>query len=82
MDLADTISETNIELRPLAADPDWRLHRYPAKQILRALNGVLQQAGHDTVSPENLARRLETSEIPDEMRNWLSDVNASISRRS
>ncbi len=80
-DIASTVSETNTELRPRAADPVWRLQRYPAKEILRALNGVLQQAGHDTVSTKNLARRMLPSEIPDEMRNWLIEVDDSIKRR-
>ena len=51
-DLARTIRETNEELRPQVADPFWRLHRYPAKAILNALNEALQQAGHTTVSPK------------------------------
>ena len=80
-DIAGTIRETNIQLRPRAADPTWRLHRYPAKDIFKALNRVLQPAGHDTVSAKNLARRLYASEIPDEMRNWLTEVDDSIKRR-
>lgn len=79
-DLAGTISETNTELRPLAVDPVWRLHRYPAKAILNALNDVLQQAGHTTVSTKNLARQLRPSEIPEEMHNWLYEVDSSIRR--
>jgi len=79
-DIAGTFSETNTELRPLAADPVWRLHRYPAKEILKALNRALQGAGHNTVSPKSLARRLHESEIPHEMRNWLTEVDSSISR--
>ena len=79
-DLARTISETSRELRPLAEDPEWRLHRYPAKTILNALNKTLQQAGHTTVSTKNLARQLRPSEIPDEMCNWLYEVDSSIRR--
>ena len=79
-DMARTVSETNTELRPEADDPEWRLHRYPAKTILNALNKTLQQAGHTTVSTKYLARQLRPSEIPDEMRNWLFEVNASTSR--
>ena len=78
--LARTVSETNRELRPRAEDPEWRLHRYPAKTILNALNKTLQQAGHTTVSTKYLARQLRPSEIPDEMRNWLFEVNSSIGR--
>ena len=78
--LARIFSETNAELRPLAADPVWRLHRYPAKAILNNLNKTLQQAGHKTVSTKNLARRMRQSEIPAEMRNWLIEVNSSIVR--
>ena len=81
-DIASTLSETYTELRPRAANPAWRLHRYPAKEILKALNRVLQQAGHDTVSTKNLARRLLPSEIPDEMHNWLIEVDRSINRRA
>ena len=33
-DIARAFSETNEELGPLAEDPEWRLHRYPAKKIL------------------------------------------------
>ena len=80
-DIAGTFAETNTELRPLAADPIWRLHRYPAKDILKALNTVLQEGGHDTVSTKNLARQLHASEIPDEMCNWLIEVDDSIKRR-
>ncbi len=80
-DIASTFSETNTELRPLAADPVWRLHRYPAKEILKALNRALQEAGHNTVSSKTLARRLHESEMPDEMRSWLTDLDASISHR-
>lgn len=80
-DIARTISETNAELRPRTVDPVWRLHRYPAKAILNELNKALQQAGHTTVSPKNLARQLRQSEIPDEMRNWLIEVNSSIAGR-
>lgn len=76
--LAGTISETYTELRPHAADPVWRLHRYPAKAILNELNTALQQAGHTTVSTKMLARQLRISEIPDEMHNWLIEVNSSI----
>jgi len=81
-DIASTFSETNTELRPLAADPVWRLHRYPAKEILKALNRTLQDTGHNTVSPKTLARRLHESEIPHEMRNWLTEVDSSISRQA
>ena len=77
-DLAGTISETNTELRPRVLDPVWRLHRYPAKAILNDLNRILQQAGYTTVSTKNLARQLRQSEIPEEMRNWLIEVNSSI----
>ncbi len=79
-DMARAFSETNDELRPLAADPEWRLHRYPAKKILRALNRTLQEAGHKTVSTKSLARELRQSEIPAEMRNWLNEVDSSIRR--
>ena len=79
-DIARTISETNTELRPRVVDPEWRLHRYPAKAILNALNRGLQQAGRPTVSTKNLARQLRPIEIPDEMRNWLIEVNSSIRR--
>ena len=79
-DIARTISETSRELRPLAEDPEWRLHRYPAKDILNALNKTLQQADHTTVSTKNLARRLRRPEIPDEMCNWLNEVDSSIRR--
>ena len=79
-DIARTISETNAELRPRVVDPVWRLHRYPAKAILNALNEALQQAGHTTVSTKNLARQLRLSEIPEEMRNWLFEVDSSIRR--
>ena len=78
--LARTIRETNTELRPRVVDPMWRLHRYPAKAILNALNKDLQQAGHTTVSAKNLARQLLPSEIPEEMRNWLNEVDSSIRR--
>ena len=78
--MARTISETSRELRPLAEDPEWRLHRYPAKTILNALNKTLQQAGHTTVSTKNLARQLRRPEIPDEMCNWLNEVDSSIRR--
>ena len=78
--MARTFSGTSKELRPRAEDPEWRLHRYPAKTILNALNKTLQQAGHTTVSTKYLARQLRQSEIPDEMRNWLFEVNSSISR--
>ena len=79
-DMARTVSETNTELRPRAEDPEWRLHRYPAKTILNALNKALQQAGHTTVSTKYLARQLRPSEIPDEMCNWLFEVDSSIRR--
>ena len=78
--MARTFSETNTELRPRTEDPEWRLHRYPAKTILNALNNTLQQAGHATVSTKYLARQLRPSQIPDEMRNWLFEVNSSIGR--
>ena len=77
-DLAGTLNETYTELRPLALDPEWRLHRYPAKEILSDLNNTLQQAGHTTVSTKTLARQLRQSEIPAEMLNWLMEVNSSI----
>ena len=79
-DMARTFSDTSRELRPRAEDPDWRLHRYPAKKILNALNKTLQQAGHTTVSTKNLARQLRRPEIPDEMCNWLYEVDSSIRR--
>ena len=79
-DLARTISETNAELRPRVVDPEWRLHRYPAKAILKALNETLQRAGYTTVSTKNLARELLPSEIPDEMCTWLTEVNRNIRR--
>lgn len=79
-DIARTISETNAELRPRVVDPVWRLHRYPAKAILNALNEALQQAGHTTVSTKNLARQLRLSEVPEEMSNWLYEVDSSIRR--
>ena len=79
-DMARTVSETNRELRPQAKDPEWRLHRYPAKDILNELNKTLQQAGYTTVSTKNLARQLRTDEIPDEMHNWLNEVDSSIRR--
>ncbi len=79
-DLARTISATNAELRPRVVDPAWRLRRYPAKAILNALNEDLQLAGHTTVSTKNLARQLGPSEIPEEMRNWLYEVDSSIRR--
>ena len=79
-DMARTVSETNRELRPLAKDPEWRLHRYPAKRILNALNRTLQEAGHTTVSTKNLARQLRPSEIPEEMHTWLHEVDSSIRR--
>ena len=79
-DLARTISETNAELRPRVVDPEWRLHRYPAKVILNELNKVLQQAGCTTVSTKNLAQQLRQSEIPDEMRNWLREIDLSLCR--
>lgn len=79
-DMARTVSRTNTELRPLSENTDWRLQRYPAKKILNALNQVLQQAGHTTVSAKKLAQELRTSEIPDEMRDWLIQVDSSIRR--
>ena len=79
-DLARTIRETNAELRPRVVDPVWRLHRYPAKAILNKLNEILQQAGHTTVSPKSLSRQLLPTEIPEEMRNWLNEVDSSIRR--
>ena len=77
-DLARTLSETYTELRPRVVDPVWRLHRYPAKAILNGLNKTLQQAGYTTVSTKTLARQLRPSEIPEEMGNWLIEVNSSI----
>ena len=79
-DIARTISETNSELRSLSEDPVWRLYRYPAKAILNELNRALQQAGYTTVSIKNLARHLHLSEIPDEMRTWLIEINSSLRR--
>ena len=79
-DLARIASETIEELGPQAVDPEWRLQRYPAKDILNTLNKSLQQAGKTTVSTKNLARQLRLSEIPDEMRNWLLEVDSSIRR--
>ena len=79
-DMARAVSETNTELRPRAEDPEWRLHRYPAKAILSDLNRILQEARHKAVSTKNLARQLRPSEIPDEMRNWLHEVESSIRR--
>ena len=79
-DLARTISETYSELRPRVVDPEWRFHRYPAKAILSALNGALQQNARTTVSSKNLARQLLPTEIPDEMRDWLNEVNSNIRR--
>ena len=79
-DIARAVSETNKELGPLAEDPEWRLHRYPAKKILSALNKTLQEASLTTVSSKNLARQMRQSEIPDEMRNWLIEVDSSIRR--
>jgi len=79
-DLARTISDTNAELRPRALDPAWRLRRYPPKAILNALNRALQDAGGTTVSTKTLARQLRRSEIPDEMGDWLIEVNSSIRR--
>ena len=78
--MAGTFIETNTEPGPQAQDVDWRLHRYPAKQILSALNKTLQEAGHSTVSTKILARHLRPSEIPEEMRNWLHEVDSSIRR--
>ena len=79
-DMARAVSETNTELRPRAEDPEWRLHRYPAKAILSDLNRILQEAGDKAVSTKNLARQLRPSEIPDEMRNWQHEVESSIRR--
>lgn len=79
-DVGRTFSETNTELRPLVGDPMWRIHRYPAKAILNALNRALQEAGHPTVSTKNLARQMRSTEIPDEMRDWLIEVDSSIRR--
>ena len=78
--MARTFSDTSRELRPQPEDPEWRLHRYPAKRILNALNRTLQQAGHTTVSTKNLARQLRPPEIPEEMRNWLNEVDSNIRR--
>ena len=79
-DPARAFRETNTELRPKVVDSEWRLHRYPAKRILSALNRTLQEDGHTTVSTKDLARQLRDTEIPDEMRNWLIEVDSSIRR--
>jgi ABC-type cobalamin/Fe3+-siderophores transport system ATPase subunit len=62
-----------------SSDPEWRLRRYPAKEILSALNRELEAQASVTVSRARLARTMRPDEIAPEMADFLRDVESSLS---
>lgn len=60
------------------ADPEWRLQRLPAKEILSALNRRLQETSAATVSPVRLAREIRETELSAEVVDLLREIEASL----
>lgn len=72
------ITAALADLTRCTEDPEWRLHRYPPKKIISALNQGLQADNLRTVSPPALARTIKEPDISPEMTRWLHDVDASL----
>jgi hypothetical protein len=72
------ITAALADLTKCTDDPEWRLHRYPPKKIISALNQSLQAADLPTISPPSLARSVRESELSPEMTGWLRDVEESL----
>jgi len=72
------IENANIEIDLLVSDPTWRLHRFPAKDILSGFNAQLQTQGRKAVSAQRLARGLKESEIASEVAAFLRRVEEEL----
>lgn len=79
-DVATVISAGMSELNTKAIDLDWRLARYPGKEIVKALNRELQGSHFKTVSAKKLAQSLRVAEIPAEMSDWLQQVESAVTK--
>lgn len=55
-------------------DPTRRLHACGGKELIRLLNARLQGAGHKTLRSRTLAKSLRKSEIPDEVKSVLEQI--------
>jgi energy-coupling factor transporter ATP-binding protein EcfA2 len=60
----------------LWAEPQKRLHVCGGKELLRLLNGRLQESGHNALTFRRLARSLRKGEIDEEMRSVLEAIDA------
>lgn len=77
-DLATTLEQAYDELLTDAADPEWRLARYPPKEILGSLNRWMQENGYRPVSAFALASELRPEEIADELVDTLVQINNAV----
>jgi putative AbiEii toxin of type IV toxin-antitoxin system len=61
-------------------DPEIRIRRCPAKEVIAAMNTRLQEAGHRTISASLLSREIYPDEVPEEMRNVLRHISSAVNK--
>lgn len=62
------------ELERRWRDSGTRLALCPGKEVLAALNRLLQEAGNKAISPQRLSMSLSPEEVPEEMRSVLESI--------
>jgi AAA domain, putative AbiEii toxin, Type IV TA system len=78
VDLATLLAPIQREFDAAWVDPQYRLARTNAKQLLSCLNRLLTGAGHKSVSTYRLALEHHAGEIPTEMKEVLIGINGPI----
>lgn len=73
----DVISTFKPEFDARWADPGYQVSAVPPKKLIAALNSRLQENGFKAVSVTGLARAHRVSEIPDEMKNVLTEIDVA-----
>jgi energy-coupling factor transporter ATP-binding protein EcfA2 len=78
-----TINEESIkEFDVKWKDRSWRLSIVPPKDVLSSMNQRIQSVGGKPVSMRGLSAKIRVTEIDDEMRNLIFDVEASLTSGS
>ncbi len=77
-DPVDVMTSYKAEFDALWLDPAFRLRRSPPKQVIAEINKRLQASGGKAVSISSLARAHRLKEVPDEVLEVLTPVDAAV----
>jgi hypothetical protein len=71
----DHLAQCQVDIDEYWSDPDERLKRCPAKEVMAGLNVWLQSQGHTSVSFAALAKSLKDHEIAVEVKEVLKTIH-------